>query len=1405
MHARGLTLATPLLALTALLTFVLFALAISSASASETHLFETSFGPGGTAATHFEQPAAVGVDESTGAIYVADYALGTVQKFNSAHEPEAFSPLAPNVNLEGKLTGFSFAFSQIAVNSASHDFYLANGQSSVLAYQSDGERAVFTAGPGAGTNEIGGFKELIGVAVDANGDIYASEYGFNTNKGVQVYASSGELLTSIPHETGANVAVDSHGVVYVNDLESRVEKFTPSVFPVTSSTTYTGSGVVDNNAAFGVAVDPVTNDLYVDEHSRVAQYDQGGVRVGSFGAAGAGALTASDGLAVNAASGRLYVSDTGGERQVGIFGPPAFEPGVTTGSAADKRPTSVTLNGVVNPESEALTGCHFEYVSAEVFNRERAVEVEARQLAGEAGQRAAEAGGRAAAAKARAEQFQTEGKKERAKEEEAEAGKEEATVKTEEATVKAEEARAREQKEGWANVEVAQCAQTPAQIGSGITPVAVSDEITGLAPGGEYHFRLAAANKVALVRGAGATFTTATPLKIDAAEASNPTATAVDLAAKINPENGDTTYRFEYGTSTSYGASIPVPDANIGEGSTDVAVTQHVEGLSPDVTYHWRVVASSVAGAITGADHTFVFPQTGGGLPDHRAYEMVTPPDKNAALLDDQFRGAPPVIAEDGSRVILGSVQCFGDAQSCPAVRRVVGSPYEFSRTAASWSATALAPPATEFATNSWWFFSADAGTALFTAPSAPHGEDDWYARQEDGSLLDIGPYSPPANAQNREALQESTTGAAATADLSHIVWPSNPVWPGSVGELGKGGASLFEYTPASSTEPVLLGVSGEGDANKDLIGRCKTELAGRQENAMSADGRTVYFNVKPCPAGTNANAGTPVTVEELYARVDSGEPAGHQPAGHTVAISEPLAPETLASTPADAACKQAECQQDIADESNWRSAQFWGASGDGSKAFFTSAQRLTDTATEDPNPADAQNTEECEKTIAGASGCNLYEYEGASEASGGHLVDVSVGDTSGHGPRVQGVMAVSSDGSDVYFVAKGVLSSAANEQGQSAQEEQDNLYVYERDAAHPAGRVAFITILPASDSSPAETQESGRTDWDNQEAQPNVTPDGRFLVFTSRGALTPDATRSDGARQVFRYDAEAGQLARVSIGQDGFNDNGNGGSGEASIVVAVTGFQRAGAGRPDPTMSNDGSRVFFMSPVALTRGALDSLQFGTCTKVVVEEGVHCSEGSRLLAQNVYEWERAGTPGGSCPEGALGGACVFLISDGHDAAFGLACGEPAFSATCLIGVDETGQNAFFMTADRLVPRDTDTQLDVYDARICTTGEPCIPSVTPTQPPCLGEACHGIPPARSPFVAGPTATFNGAGNIFPALSSIKKPPTNAQKLAKALKACSAKHSKHKRLTCEKSTRKRYGAKSKKAGSDRRAKR
>jgi hypothetical protein len=857
------------------------------------------------------------------------------------------------------------------------------------------------------------------------------------------------------------------------------------------------------------------------------------------------------------------------------------------------------------------------------------------------------------------------------------------------------------------------------------------------------------------------------PPVVSGGAASGLTATEATLEAKVNP-NGfaiqfETTYRFEYGTSTAYGTSVPVPDGAIGTGTSDVPVTTHLSGLSPNTTYHWRLVATNTNGTTTGPDHTFIYDESPKGvLPDNRAYEMVTPTQKNGALIGAVTGGVVPQISGDGTRVFVGVAQCFAGAQSCVPIRVRLSVPYEFSRGGSTgWAPTPLAPSATEFETNTWWLFNPDLGTGLFSMPTAPHGEDDIYKREPEGSFVRVGPVSPPAAGPNLVAVLGTVLRAAST-DFSHVVFGSGPVWPFTVG--GETG-SLYEYARFGASEPLLVGVSG-GLGTHDLISACQTLLGGGVTSEMSAanlsaDGRVVVFEAGSCEVGTEANKINSVPVPEIYARVDGEEPNGGGRLGaRTIAISQP---QGLPEAQPDSACTETSCLANTSVENKltaWREGSFQGASSDGSRAVFTSAQQLTDHATEGPKA-------EC---ALSAGDCNLYQYQGlsAEDPASRRLLDLSEGEGGAPvagGPRVQGVMAISEDGSHVYFVAQGVLTSALNSQGQGAVSGAENLYLYAE------GHVGFIARLPEADST---------NEWLGSNSRlANVSPpDGRFFVFTSSGRLTVDDARTDGGQQVFRYDATTGQLLRVSIGERGFNDNGNAGAGDASVVPGFTGYSRAGAPRTDPTMSDDGSRIFFSSPVALVAGALSSRAIGT--------GKH---GETVYAQNIYQWH----------EGT-----VSLISDGRDTNTSpetKTCPQSApVSATCLLGTDRTGSNVFFTTADRLLPQDTDTQLDIYDARICEPehGNPCVQQTSTPPPPCLGEACHGIAAAPPAALAPPSATFNGAGNLVPGRPSAPAKPTAAQlrakRLAAALGSCRRryKHSKKRRASCEKSAHQKYGA-------------
>ena len=91
-------------------------------------------------------------------------------------------------------------------------------------------------------------------------------------------------------------------------------------------------------------------------------------------------------------------------------------------------------------------------------------------------------------------------------------------------------------------------------------------------------------------------------------ESASPTgeaATSATLQGEIVPASYATTYHFEYGTTTSYGTSVPVPDGSL-PGDFDVhPVSAGISGLQPRTIYHYRLVATNSAGTTDGPDRTF--------------------------------------------------------------------------------------------------------------------------------------------------------------------------------------------------------------------------------------------------------------------------------------------------------------------------------------------------------------------------------------------------------------------------------------------------------------------------------------------------------------------------------------------------------------------------------------------------------------------------------------------------------------------------------------------------------------------------------------------------------------------------------------------------------------------------------
>ena len=139
--------------------------------------------------------------------------------------------------------------------------------------------------------------------------------------------------------------------------------------------------------------------------------------------------------------------------------------------------------------------------------------------------------------------------------------------------------------------------------GSGSASVVVSAALTGLKVGTTYHYRVVATSSSGTSHGTDAVFTTLVLPDVVTGTASSVSASAATLNGTVDANGRDTTFYFEYGASTSYGAKTTTKDA--GSATTPQAESAAISGLQAGHTYHFRIVASSDAGTTVGKDSSF--------------------------------------------------------------------------------------------------------------------------------------------------------------------------------------------------------------------------------------------------------------------------------------------------------------------------------------------------------------------------------------------------------------------------------------------------------------------------------------------------------------------------------------------------------------------------------------------------------------------------------------------------------------------------------------------------------------------------------------------------------------------------------------------------------------------------------
>ncbi len=729
-----------------------------------------------------------------------------------------------------------------------------------------------------------------------------------------------------------------------------------------------------------------------------------------------------------------------------------------------------------------------------------------------------------------------------------------------------------------------------AGVGSGATPVPVSAPLTGLKLGVTYHFRVIAENEAGSTTGADQRFTTIAPAPVDASYATDVSSTEATLHTQINPLGNDTTYYFQYGTQScaqnpAACTNIPAPPGlDIGAGEEDVAQSQPIIGLSPNTTYFYRVIAKNTLGTTEGPERTLTTKQLMStfALPDNRAWEMVSPPEKGSTPVEALTReGGWILAAEDGSRLAYVANGPLGEGvqgNRTPEWQQMLATRGEHNwesqdLATASSKAKGLAPGQTP----EYQFFAPDLSHALVEPPGgAPEpplapGVTQATLYLRDNASGTFQPLVTEANVGPGTNFSGQIHFVGATSDLAHVIFSSNVALTGPGSGLG-----LYEWTDGALQQISVL-PNGAPAAGKVDLGYYHLTA-----HAIADDGSRVLW-----------------TTPEVEGRV-----------GHLY-LRDTARGETI----------KVDAAQGVAEPLKG-TAQFQAASSDGSRVFFTDRQRLTADSTAEPG---LQRSDLYE--------CEIVEHAGKVTCS---LTDLTVDHNEGEHATVQELLlGATTDGSTVYLVAQGVLADNGNNSGESAESGKNNLYQLHFDGAR--WDTTFIAALSNEDRPEWEGSKLANTAY----LTARVSPNGRYLAFMSAAALTEydntDQSSGQPDQEVFLYDSATRSLRCISCNPSGARPKGvldqvESGEGLGLLVDRrkVWSGQWLAGNIPGWTTQNlisaifqsrylsDDGRLYFNSPDELVPAALNH------------------------KENVYQYEPSGV--GSC-ESPTGG-CISLLTPG---------------------------------------------------------------------------------------------------------------------------------------------------------------
>ncbi len=617
----------------------------------------------------------------------------------------------------------------------------------------------------------------------------------------------------------------------------------------------------------------------------------------------------------------------------------------------------------------------------------------------------------------------------------------------------------------------------------------------------------------------------------------------VTLRGVVNANAGpSTTCVFEYVEVSANGfdeaTAVPVTPPGPFIGITPVAVSAEVSGLV-ETAYRYRLVCTNEDGSKAGKTLFFTISEQV-GLPDGRAYEMVSPPEKVGEVIPPEPVG---VIGGSCSDCLPGANDPSMPMQSSPGGESVLylGQPfsgglasgpneYLAPRSSTGWGTQSLSSPTT---TGIYEAFSADLSRGILAqadpplSPQAPTrggegGFPNLYLR-EGGAIEPLITIEPPN--RNPGNFQVGFAGANAGTALApvfgHLSFEANDV--------------LTEAVPAIAPAAPEVGVGEE------------CSLPAADCNLYEWEGGELLL-VNVLPGNASAAAGATIGSGRLlaftspqaeqsnidHAISDDGSRIfwSAEETGHVYARIE--GKETL-EIPGPASCKESVPREERA--------CFQTASPDGSAVLLSDGK--------------------------------LYELNGAGTA---YVESVDL--TEGEG-GFEGILGASEDLSRIYFVDTAELTeeSDENENEEHAETGELNLYGWDE------GELTFIGILLPGDNGISPSRYGAWAASPSQRTA-QITADGGWLAFVSLAALTGYDNRLGGAgncgssetpacREVFVYSTDSGNLACASC-----NPTGEPPLGESNLTLIRP---RAPFHQPGNLSRNGDGRLFFESQDALS------------------------------------------------------------------------------------------------------------------------------------------------------------------------------------------------------------------------------